>query len=182
MTVYKMRGGNLKVGFVDLCNYVHSKMGDSLSIIEIGVYTGEVTEILSNIFPNSKIFSIDIWEKYIESCSTYDLEKQGVELKEAEIIFDEKLKFLKNVTKCKTSSVEYSKLIEDHTIDFCYIDGNHQTSSVMEDIQHWLPKIKAGKIISGHDYHWPSVRKSVDLMFQKSPEKTFIDGSWLYTV
>lgn len=43
-------------------------------------------------------------------------------------------------------------LFEDESLDFVYIDGNHEYSYVKEDIDLWYPKIKKGGLISGHDY------------------------------
>jgi predicted O-methyltransferase YrrM len=49
------------------------------------------------------------------------------------------------------SSLEASKLFPDKSIDMVFIDGNHGYSHVKEDILAWLPKVKAGGILSGHD-------------------------------
>lgn len=37
-------------------------------------------------------------------------------------------------------------------IDFCYIDGDHTYEGVYADIRAWLPKLRIGGIIAGHDY------------------------------
>ena len=33
-----------------------------------------------------------------------------------------------------------------------YIDARHDYESVKEDLEHWLPKVKLGGIVAGHDY------------------------------
>jgi len=38
------------------------------------------------------------------------------------------------------------------SLDFVYIDANHSLPYVIDDIMTWLPKIRPGGIISGHDY------------------------------
>jgi glycosyltransferase involved in cell wall biosynthesis len=46
----------------------------------------------------------------------------------------------------------------DESLDFVYIDGNHQLKYVVEDIVEWTKKIKKGGIIAGHDYIYTNPR------------------------
>ena len=41
---------------------------------------------------------------------------------------------------------------EDGSLDFVYLDGDHEFSSVTADLTAWLPKLRPGGIMSGHDY------------------------------
>lgn len=50
-------------------------------------------------------------------------------------------------------SVEAAKVFEDFSLDFVFIDAQHDFQSVRDDILAWLPKIKLGGVIAGHDYH-----------------------------
>jgi hypothetical protein len=43
-------------------------------------------------------------------------------------------------------------LFPDESLDFVYIDGNHEYSYVVQDIKLWYPKVKKGGIVAGHDY------------------------------
>lgn len=38
------------------------------------------------------------------------------------------------------------------SLDFVYIDGNHQFEYVANDLVYWSEKVKKGGIIAGHDY------------------------------
>jgi hypothetical protein len=51
----------------------------------------------------------------------------------------------------KMSSEKASTLIQDNTLDFCYIDGDHSLEMIF-DLYSWVPKIRRGGICSGHDY------------------------------
>ncbi len=55
-------------------------------------------------------------------------------------------------------SVEGARQFQDGTLDFVFIDGDHTYEAVRDDIQAWLPKLKPGGLLCGHDYSnpgWP---------------------------
>jgi hypothetical protein len=41
------------------------------------------------------------------------------------------------------------------------LDDNHATGHVLAEMHAWWPKVKAGGVLAGHDYNWPSVEKAV---------------------
>jgi len=49
-------------------------------------------------------------------------------------------------------SMDALKLFADGSLDFVYIDGNHDFQHAAEDIAEWSRKVKVGGIISGHDF------------------------------
>lgn len=49
-------------------------------------------------------------------------------------------------------SWESARLFSDKSIDFCFIDGAHDYDSVTKDIISFIPKMKPGGLICGHDY------------------------------
>ena len=58
------------------------------------------------------------------------------------------------ITPVRLSSVEAASLYEDESLDFVFIDAAHDYDSVKADITAWLPKVKIGGTIGGHDYEW----------------------------
>ena len=61
------------------------------------------------------------------------------------------------------TSLEAAKLIPDGSLDFVYIDANHRYFEVSQDIRAWLPKVRPGGVLCGHDYFsHGSVKKAVD--------------------
>lgn len=62
----------------------------------------------------------------------------------------------------KNSAVAAS-WVADKSIEFCFIDATHEYDYVMSDIRSWLPKVRPGGIIAGHDFdeHWPDVKRAV---------------------
>jgi len=43
-------------------------------------------------------------------------------------------------------------LFKDQSLDWVYVDANHEYKWVKRDIEAWLPKIKPGGFMGGHDY------------------------------
>ena len=49
-------------------------------------------------------------------------------------------------------SVEAAALVPDGSLDVVYLDGNHESAFILQDVLLWTPKVRAGGIICGHDY------------------------------
>ncbi len=62
----------------------------------------------------------------------------------------------------RTTSVIASTIIRND-LAAVYIDGDHSYEAVRDDIKAWLPKVRKGGILAGHDYGagWPGVQKAV---------------------
>jgi len=79
---------------------------------------------------------------------------------------------------CQLNNVDPVFKIEKRpSFDFVYIDAAHDYASIYADIQAWLPLVKVGGFIAGHDY-MHDVKRAVDQIFGR-PDKTFDDSSWL---
>jgi hypothetical protein len=56
------------------------------------------------------------------------------------------------INPIRTDSVSASKMYADESLDAVFIDADHKYESVVADILSWMPKVKKGGILSGHDY------------------------------
>ncbi len=115
---------------------------------EIGVCDGDYSESLAKNNPEMQLFSIDPWQGLPEY---YDYRKKEI-FEQMLVNATLKLKKYTNCTMVRKSSAEASKDFKDESLDMVYIDANHRLEFVINDISIWLPKIKSGGIISGHDY------------------------------
>jgi hypothetical protein len=57
-----------------------------------------------------------------------------------------------DVTFIKKMAIDAVNDIPDESLDFVYIDGNHEFKYVAEDLWDWSKKVRKGGCISGHDY------------------------------
>jgi len=65
------------------------------------------------------------------------------------------------VIPMKMTSLEASHLLLVKP-DLIYIDGDHTTEAVYEDLTAWYPFVKNQGILCGDDWTWPSVRIAVE--------------------
>jgi predicted O-methyltransferase YrrM len=182
-TILQMRGSqNMVTGLQKLCYGTKSLLNnrEDLNIVEIGCYCGHSTLIINSCFQNATINCVDPWKMYREEGSTYDLDNQAEELKQAEQIFDQNIKPFPNIKKNKMFSIQFADSVDNDSLDLVYIDGDHSYSAVKQDIIAWMPKVKVGGVISGHDFSWETVRKALAEVFARNPNGVFEDDSWAY--
>ncbi len=85
------------------------------------------------------------------------------------------------VVPLRLKSVRAAALIKDG-LDFVFIDAAHDYQSVLDDIRVWLPKVRSGGILSGHDYSdtFPGVVQSVREVLGDKPTRR--GQCWVYPV
>jgi len=142
--VLKGRGVEIpNVGRDDLPEFFR-EMGYKVGA-EIGVYGGEFTEKFCRA--GLKMHAIDPWVSF------RDYQRRQ---SKCSALYEETKKRLKgyDCNIIRKTSTEAVKDFENESLDFVYIDGNHQIKYVIEDIFEWSFKIKKGGCISGHDYFY----------------------------
>jgi hypothetical protein len=115
---------------------------------EIGVYKGEYT--IHFCKAGLKIFAIDPWRTFAGQGRTQNRQKRQ------DFLFGHAKRYLKpykNVTFVRKASMDALDDFKDGSLDFVYIDGDHDFRHIAEDIFEWSKKVRAGGIVSGHDYY-----------------------------
>jgi predicted O-methyltransferase YrrM len=66
---------------------------------------------------------------------------------------------------------------KDKSIDFVFLDADHVYERIKGDILAWLPKIKDGGLLAGHDYcsDHPGVQQAVQEIFGDDWNKDYLD-------
>ncbi len=89
-----------------------------------------------------------------------------------------KIDYPKNILRMHTFKA--SKLFENNSIDFLFIDTAHEFKHVEKEISLWYPKVKSGGIIAGHDYFYPGVMRAVkDFSRKYDISIRVINSSWI---
>jgi hypothetical protein len=136
--------------------------------VEVGSWKGRSAACMCVEIANSEkkidFYCVDTWEGSVEHQGYDDLEK----------LYDIFLRNMKPVEKyyfpLKIPSLDAVHKFEDKSLDFVFLDGSHEYEDVVQDIIAWMPKIKKGGILAGHDYYpnnpeWFGVNKAVDEIF-----------------
>lgn len=152
---------------------------DGYHFVEIGAWKGMSAACMAveiiNSKKNIKFDVIDTWKGSPEMSQDCDV-INGT-------LYDT---FLSNIEPVKqyinpirTTSLEGSKLYNDKTLDFVFIDAAHDYDSVKADITAWLPKVKESGVLGGHDIgHFP-VQKAVEELLDGYE---ITEGCWVHRI
>jgi hypothetical protein len=66
------------------------------------------------------------------------------------------------LTLIECDSVEAASYFHDNKLAAVFIDGAHSFNAVSADIRAWLPKVRSGCTLAGHDYNWETVHNAVE--------------------
>jgi len=152
-----------------LC-YMQELRGD---VVEIGSWQGLSTSFLARAVNNSKngrFYAIDHFRGNVGKEKFYIINKEDLS--------DLKAGFLSNIKRLGlTDSVhlldmpneQAVKEIQDATIRFLFIDGDHTKKGVEKDIELFFPKLMNGSIVVFDDFSedFPGLVEAVDALLEE---------------
>jgi predicted O-methyltransferase YrrM len=174
--LYKMRNESYVIGLEDLIRHINKNTNTSdLSMIEIGSYAGESTEIFAKHF--GLVTSID---PFINNYDPADIACKFIELEKVYYLFKETINKYNNIDHIRATSDDAIKSLKGKKYDFIYIDGLHTYEQIKADITNYLPLLKPNCFIGGHDYHknWNGVVTGINELLGE-PDLVFSDTSWI---
>lgn len=142
--------------------YEIGKRLNGKTIAEVGSWKGRSTNAFATGNKDGKVFCIDTWagSEDLRDDTNWMAKREDVYA-----VFCENTKQFTNITPIRKTSVEAAVDFEDNSLDLVFIDAGHTYKDVVSDIDAWLPKVKKGGIISGHDYMpntWQEVIEAVN--------------------
>jgi len=164
--------------FEDLYGHiVKDKLKDGDVAVEVGTWLGRSAAFfISEMVKNNKqlkFYCVDLWGGPQDD----DFMNRFVSQNNGSIfnIFENNMKncgFANKYSPIVGDSRKSAEKFENASVDFCFIDGNHNYDCVKGDIQAWIPKVKKGAIMAGHDIDRESVVKAVRECFGNKWKKT----------
>ena len=140
---------------------------------EIGVHLGDFSHCILDIARPRKLYLIDPWklfdgDEYEESWYGKKVTQETMDQRHRSVCE----RFENQITKGKVEVIralsrEGLKKIEDDSLDFVYVDGDHSYEGAKADLELSLIKLKVGGLITGDDYgpgNWweGGVKRAVD--------------------
>lgn len=123
--------------------------------VEVGVERGAYSEVLCQQNPGVQLFCVDAW-------TAYRGYRDHVRQSKLDRFYEEtreRLTPYPRATLVRKFSVDAAQDFTDGSLDFVYLDANHNFESLTADLAAWSPKVRAGGCIAGHDYakhSWPN--------------------------
>jgi predicted O-methyltransferase YrrM len=171
-----MRDATSTEGLLDLIK----ELGDNSNktMIEIGSFVGESTVLFAQSF--KEVIAVD---PFMEGYDDKDPTSYLFEFNNVHQTYLDRTGDHKNIQTIVSTSDDAVSKLEGSKYDFIYLDGLHTYEGVKNDIINYLPLVKDGGVIGGHDYtnqheHLVGVYKAVNEMFG-APDKVFKDNSWI---
>lgn len=137
--------------YEDLYSDMVNRFASGSHFIELGVWFGRSAAFMAVEIVNSgKDIKLDVVDNFLKS----PIDRATNSLSE----FD----FVKVI---ESSTPEAAKYYDNESLDFVFVDADHSAHGVTMDILAWLPKVKKGGVIAGHDYEnwrYPELKIAVD--------------------
>lgn len=173
---YHLTEGEDWFSYPNLYSSVVKEASDTAHFVEVGVWKGRSASYMAvEIINSGKNITFDLVDMWNGTISTQATQKNVYQV------------FLKNIEPVlsyvnikKMNSIMASKTYQNDSLDFVFIDAAHDYENVKADITAWLPKIKPGGCIAGHDYPgWDGVVKAVHELLGED-KIICIDECWKY--
>lgn len=127
---------------------------DFNNFVEVGVWKGENLLQVTKKSPGLReLYGIDPYR-----ATEYKVKKNSmakISQKEMDKIYlevFERFKYELRTEIIRKTGKKGAEMFPDESVDFVYIDDNHEYETVKENIKAWLPKVRKGGIMAGHDY------------------------------
>ncbi len=115
---------------------------------EVGVFGGEHALVILGWLCIEKLYLIDPYEKFegYKQFTAEILANKEAEAHKRLDMFKDKVAWIKEKSAMAVGS------FHDESLDFAYIDADHEYGASLADIALYYPKVKKGGLLCGHNY------------------------------
>jgi hypothetical protein len=136
------------------------------TMAEVGVLLGALSEYILRQRKDVSVLMIDNWqttdnqpESYKATGDDHALHADAKRVQAHRQQAENRARHFPGRAKIMAmSSVEAAAKVPDASLDLVFLDADHSYEGVKADLAAWLPKVKPGGWIGGHDYDNPDRR------------------------
>lgn len=135
--------------------------------LEMGVWKGRsFLATAMGLTPGATIIGVDTFRgspESMENTHREALDPAGVVLQ----VFQRTLALIADLRPdiaarlLQAESQEAARQMADQSLDACFIDGSHTHAAFTADLAAWVPKVKPGGVLCGHDANHPGVKQGL---------------------
>lgn len=161
---------------------------DGYHFVEVGAWKGKSAAFMAVEIINSnksiKFDCVDTWdgsEEHLDKSSPF----YEPLLEQKDGLYNHFLDNIKTVkdtiNPIRKPSCEACLMYEDASLNCVFIDAAHDYENVCKDIKMWLPKVKVGGLLAGHDFAHPPIKEALKDTLQKDYMHIGEDV-WIYKI
>lgn len=158
-----------------------AKGGSVLShFVELGSYMGKSTLFMADAIAKSgkkiRFDAVDLWEHrpgFPTNTFFPEVIKEHGSLRNAFLHFLASSGLSDFVNVCQGDIVEKASSYRDGSLDFVFLDADHSYEGTRDQLLAYIPKIKPGGVLAGHDYEngHPGVVQAVKEIFPEAVKR-----------
>ena len=135
--------------------------GNHLVAVEVGSWAG--LSALAIAQPGVMLFCVDHWKGNEADCLAEQAKVWTPDVAFTTFCRNVRRHLYRGIFPVRCES-KVAASCWPYKVDFVYIDADHRYECVKSDIAAWLPHVKSGGIICGHDYSigFPGVYRAVN--------------------
>jgi len=135
-----------KYGLRPMLKYVYNQGKKDLVGVELGVDKGFHSKQILSVLPMKKLYCVDGYQYYSDFRGSYNWVGHYYTALENLKPFGDKVVFVKKNSLDAVDDIQ-------EKVDFVYIDSEHTGVQVVKELNSFLPMVKSGGVIGGHDFN-----------------------------
>lgn len=170
-------------GWFDFQNHYENMVNlakDGDHFVEVGSWKGRSSAFMAvEIINSGKMIKFDCVDTWLGSAEHQPGASHADRLVATNQLFEhfkDKMKPVEGVYQAiRMTSEAAAATYPDKSLQFVFLDAAHDYDSIRSDILAWLPKVKPGGWIGGHDYTW---NEGIRRACQELVPSHYNDPSW----
>lgn len=137
------------------------QLGPSPLMVEVGVLRATNITRLATIFPDARFIGVDNYQPYVDMVSG-----PGLGYSVSARMASANMRIAKDRIAATAperielriaNSLDAARDFEPGTVDLVFLDRHMQPGHVSEDVRAWLPALRSGGILCGHEANVPAI-------------------------